>query len=198
MTTIAPQPASARADNSPKGSSQLVGPARLALLLATLLCGLSAGFFFTYEASVTLALADVSDVAYVETFQAINETVRNPAFGIVFFGSIPAIALAIALNWNITAPVPRTLMAAALPLYLAGLMITGTGNVPLNNDLADIEITSPADAAEARADFEEDWNELNLLRSLAIGASFATLATASFFVSSRQTPASASPAEQTA
>ena len=75
----------------------------MTLLLATILVGLSAGFFFTYEASVTLGLAEVSDVAYVETFQAINETVRNPAFGIVFFGSIPAMALAIAMSWT-TAP----------------------------------------------------------------------------------------------
>ncbi len=161
-----------------------VGWIRLALLLATVLTGLSAGFFFTYEASVTLALADVSDVTYVETFQAVNETVRNPAFGIVFFGSMPALILAIAVNWKSTAPIPRALMTAALPLYLAGLIITGTGNVPLNEDLAAVEVTSPAVAAEARADFEDDWNQLNLLRSLAIGASFAATATTTLLVRS--------------
>lgn len=160
------------------------GWTRLALLLATVLTGLSAGFFFTYEASVTLALAEVSDVTYVETFQAINETVRNPAFGIVFFGSIPALIVAIAVNWKSTALIPRALMTAALPLYLAGLIITGTGNVPLNEDLAAVEVTSPAVAAEARADFEDGWNQLNLLRSLALGASFAAMATTTLLVRS--------------
>lgn len=179
-------------------SRSLKHPVRLALLAATVLAGLSAGFFFTYEASVTLALADVSDATYVETFQAINDTVRNPAFGIVFFGSIPAIALAVVLNWKTTAKIPRLLMATALPLYLVGLLITGTGNVPLNNDLAVVEVTSPAAAAEARADFEDDWNQLNLLRSLAIGASFAALATASLLVSSTNSPKSRPTAGQTA
>ena len=173
-------------------------PADLALLAATVLAGLSAGFFFTYEASVTLGLADVSDVTYVETFQAINETIRNPAFGIVFFGSIPAIAVAIITNWKSASPATRALLAAALPLYLIGLIITGTGNVPLNNELADVEITSSAVATAARANFENQWNKLNLLRSLAVGASFVVLATASVLVPRRRKPNDAVGAGQTA
>lgn len=157
-------------------------PNRLAIAFATLLVGLSAGFFFTYEASITLGLAEVSDVAYVETFQAINETVRNPAFGLVFFGSIPAIVIAIATNWRTASAVPRGLVAGALPLYLIGLMITGVGNVALNDDLAEYVELTPAIAAEARSDFEDSWNRLNLLRALTIGASFTALAGASILV----------------
>ena len=152
---------------------------RIALMIATCLVGLSAGFFFTYEASVTLALSEVGDVAYVETFQAINETVRNPAFGVVFFGSIPAIATAIVLGWRTAGRIPRVLLVAALPLYLVGLLVTGTGNVPLNDDLAEYDDITPAVAARARADFEDDWNRLNLIRTLAIGTSFAMLVGAS-------------------
>ena len=151
---------------------------RVTVLVATVLAGLAAGFFFTYEASVTLGLDQVGDVAYVETFQAINETVQNPAFGIVFFGSIPAIALAVAANWKTAPPDARILLAIALPLYLAGLIITGTGNVPLNDDLAAVAIITPESAAAARAAFEDDWNQLNLLRGLAVGASFVSLAIA--------------------
>jgi uncharacterized membrane protein len=157
-------------------------PQRLALAIATVLVGLSAGFFFTYEASVTLALADVSDVTYVEAFQAVNDTVRNPAFGLVFFGSIPAIAIAIAVNWTSVSTAPRVLLGAALPLYLAGLIVTGTGNVPLNEDLADPGALTPAVAAEARAGFEDSWNQLNLLRALAIGTSFAALVGAGILI----------------
>lgn len=162
--------------------SSPVSPTRLTLLLATVLTGLSAGFFFTYEASVTLALAEVSDVTYVETVQAINDTVRNPAFGIVFFGSIPAIALALAANWRTVSLIPRILMTAALPLYLAGLLVTGTGNVPLNEDLAVVNITSPAVATEARSSFEDEWNDLNLIRSLAIAGSFISLVAAGLLI----------------
>jgi len=193
MTTIDPNlhnrtgrsDISRSSENGPVGgerSQPLFSIPRLVLVLATVLAGLSAGFFFTYEASVTLGLADVGDEAYVETFQAINETIRNPGFGIVFFGSIPAIALAIALNWRSIPAMARAFMTAALPLYLAGVVITATGNVPLNNDLADIALAgvedmAPAIAAEARADFEDDWNRLNLLRTITFGASFAALVT---------------------
>lgn len=159
--------------------------ARLTHLVATILVGLSAGFFFTYEASVTLGLAEVGDVTYVEAFQAINETVRNPAFGIVFFGSIPAIAVAVAANWKTAPPASRMLMAVALPLYLTGLIVTATGNVPLNDDLAGHHDPAPAIAAQARADFENDWNRFNLIRAVAIGVSFAALAGAGMFVPDR-------------
>jgi uncharacterized membrane protein len=67
---------------------------RLTLLVATVPAGMTAGCFFAYEVSVTRALADVDDTIYVATFQAINDTIRNAAFGIVFFGTVPAIALA--------------------------------------------------------------------------------------------------------
>lgn len=157
-------------------------PARLALLTATTLVGLSAGFFFTYEASVTLGLAEVGDVAYVETFQAINDTIRNPAFGIVFFGAIPAIAVAIAANWVTASRARRSLLALTLPLYVSGLLITVVGNVPLNNDLGEVGAPTPSVAAEARAAFEDDWNRLNLLRTLAIGASFVSMTAAAVAV----------------
>jgi len=97
--------------------------------------------------------------------QAINDTIANPAFGIVFFGSIPAITLAIAINWRTTRQVPRTLIVAALPPHLAGLTRTGTGNVPLNIDLAVVETITAESASQARDNFEDDWNRLNLLRA---------------------------------
>ena len=150
---------------------------KLSLLVAVVLCGLSAGFFFTYEASVTLGLADVDDETYVTLFQAINDNIRNPAFAATFFGSLPAIVVALAFNWN-RGSVRRRLIAGSLALYAALIAITGTGNVPLNNDLADYTVITAESAAEARAAFEDDWNRLNLLRTIAVTAGFVLLATA--------------------
>lgn len=158
-------------------------PQRVVVAIATLLVGLSAGFFFTYEASVTLALGDVRDVTYVETFQAVNETVRNPAFGIVFFGAIPAMLIAIVVNWADASTRRRALLIAALASYLVGVVITGTGNVPLNDQLATATTLTSEMAAEARREFEADWNRLNLLRSLAVGVSFMALIAAGMFTS---------------
>ncbi len=155
--------------------------ARASLGLATFLVGLSAGFFFTYQYSVLLGLAEVGDGTYIETFQAINATIRNPAFGVVFFGSVPAVALAIATNWSTMTGWRRMLLAAALPLYLAVVAVTFAGNVPLNEELAEFDNSATgqvasAEAATVRADFEGDWNRLNLIRTGAVVAAFGALA----------------------
>ena len=151
---------------------------RLALVAATLLAGLSAGFFFTYQISVTRALAEVDDAAYVATFQAVNETVSNPWFGMVFFGSVPVIVVALAATWSSDTRA-RYLVVAALLLHVALLVVTGTGNVPLNDALAGYTPPFTAQEAEgARADFEAAWNDLNLIRAALSAGAFLALITA--------------------
>lgn len=140
------------------------------LAVATVLMGLSAGFFFAYQFSVIRGLADVDDETYVTTFRALNDTIRNPYFGIVFFGTVPTTALALALNWH--RPPARWAIITALTFYLGCMAITVAGNVPLNDELA----TTTAGFAEARVDFEGPWNRLNLVRTIAVTAGFAALA----------------------
>lgn len=151
---------------------------RISLGLALMLLGLSAGFFFTYEASVTLGLAEVDDVTYVKTFQAINATIRNFWFGLVFFGSVPALGFALAAHRKAKIEI-KVLLTAALILYLGCIAITMAGNVPLNDQLALVSSPTPDIAAVARAEFEADWNQLNLSRTLAVIAGFGCLVAAS-------------------
>ncbi len=138
---------------------------RGAVVASTITVGLAAGFFFTYQVSVTRGLAIVDDRSYVETFQAINETVRTAWFAIVFFGSIPILSAALALNWR-NGRWPRALVGTSLVLYLATFAITAIGNIALNDDLALVTERSPEVLAAARADFENSWNNLNLARTL--------------------------------
>ena len=147
------------------------------LVAAVVLTGLSAGFFYTYEASVTLGLAQVDDTTYVTTFQALNDTIRNPGFGIAFFGALPAIIAALALNWT-SGTIRRWTISAGLGLYLLCLATTAVGNVPLNEELAEVTTVTPATATDARSEFEDDWNRLNLTRTIAVVASFVSLAMA--------------------
>lgn len=159
------------------------GAARAVLLVSTVLTGMFAGFFFTYSASVVLGLDRVDDLTYVRTFQAINDTIRNPAFAIVFFGSIPAAAAALALNrHNRTV---RRLTTAGLLLILSVAAITFAGSVPLNNELATYVDLDAATAAIARSDFESTWNLLNLARSIL--ATLAAMALAGASISARRT-----------
>lgn len=152
-----------------------VSPARLTLLAATVLTGLSAGFFLSYETSVTPGLARVDDTTYVTAFQAVNVAVGNPAFAATFFGPVLLIAAALVLHWT-AGTRARTTLGIALLLYLAVVTITGTGNVPLNGELAEVQLLDAATAAAARGRFEDDWNLLNLFRTGAAVASFAVLA----------------------
>lgn len=166
----------ASADHIEEHQKQYQGVGRITLVLATILTGLSAGFFYTYEASVTIGLAEVGDMAYVETFQAINATVRNPAFGLIFFGPMPALALAAATNWRTSSSTTRALLLGALGFYLATVFVTVSGNVPLNNELAEATELTPALASAARSAFESDWNRLNLVRTTTVTVGFVLLA----------------------
>lgn len=167
------------ADVDPDRSPTTWAPSAF-LAISTVLTGLFAGFFFTYSASVVLGLGQVDDLTYVRTFQAINDTIRNPAFAVVFFGSVPVTAIAIALHR--TRRIVRHLATAGLLLTLTVMAITFAGSVPLNNELATYTELDAVSAATARGDFESTWNLLNLARTvLATGAAVA-LAAASIAV----------------
>ena len=152
--------------------------ARAVHVAAVVLAGLSAGFFFAYEASVIRGLAQVDDLTYVRTFQAINATIRNPMFGIVFLGSFPALLAVNVLHRRFAWSVKRALLGIAPVLYFVGMVITFTGNVVLNNELADVDATSAAAAAEGREAFEDDWNQLDGYRTVAFLGAFVAAASA--------------------
>lgn len=58
------------------------------------------------------------------------------------------------------------------------LAITFAGSIPLNDELATYQALTPEDAAQARSDFEDRWNALNLWRTAASVGSFACLVAA--------------------
>lgn len=146
--------------------------ARAALVAALVVAGLHAGFFLTYEISITPALALVEDLTYVTTFRAINEAVRTPIFMTIFAGAAPLTGLALFLRRS--DPRARTLLAVALLAHVAVIAITAVGNIPLNERLAEL-VVSPDAASAARGWFEQSWNGWNLARTIAtVGAFVAT------------------------
>lgn len=161
------------------------GPARESLVsmptvtstvMAVILLGLAAGFFVTYTISVTRGLTPVSDLAYVEVFQAINDRVRTPQFAAFFFGSVPVTALAAYLTRGTPA---GWLLAAALALYVVAVSgVTHLGNIPLHQELATHAHLNPDIASQARSAFEARWNTLNLIRALGSLGSLTLAATA--------------------
>jgi len=153
----------------------------LVLYVAILLTGLSAGLFYAWAVSVIPGTQRISDTAYLESMQAINRAILNPAFFIAFFGPI------LALGWSTfqyyPAKLPFWLLLLALAAYLIGTFgVTFFGNVPLNDqlDLLDLATLDSAEAKEFRQSYEQKWNRFHLLRTISSVISFGLVLLAVF------------------
>jgi len=139
-----------------------------ALLLATIaIVGLSAGLFYAWSVSVIPGTKKLPDLTYLQTMQSINKAILNPAFFLVFMGSIVLLVLSIWQYYpNKTA---FLLLLAAGLFYLVGTFgVTALGNVPLNNALEALNLTD-MDAkgwAAFRQHYEVKWNKLHTIRTV--------------------------------
>ena len=139
----------------------------MSLLTAVALTGLSAGLFYAWSVSVIPGTRRVTDLVYLETMQSINRAIINPAFFLVFFGSL--ILLAVSSIQHYPTGLPFWLLLTATIAYLVGTFgVTALGNVPLNNVLDALSIgeLSPDQMAAARQRYEVKWNRLHLIRTV--------------------------------
>ncbi len=148
-----------------------LGPAvrALTLVCATLTTGMVAGVYYAFAVSVALGLAAQPDAAYVATMQAINERIENPLFFLSFFGAALFPLAALAAHYSLR---PRSgrfwLVALACVLYIGGsFLLTSFVNVPMNEQLAAVDLDAPARVlAEARDAYEGPWNFWNGVRTV--------------------------------
>lgn len=147
------------------------------VLTSTVGCGLMAGTFFAFSAFVTRALASLPAPHGIAAFQSINTTVLNPVFLGVFLGTAGlCIALGIhsVLSWS--RPGAAWLLGGSLLYLLGNVVVTGVGNVPLNDALAAVDPAS-TEAAKVWRDFLASWPGWNHVRTVT-----ATAAMAAFMV----------------
>jgi len=170
--TLPDRPQPADADHT-RGVRDLLS--HVSLVASLLVAGLHAGFFLTYEISITPAMALLDNTTYATTFQAINEAVRTPTFMVIFAGAAPLTALALYLLR--ADPLARVLLGVALLAHVAVVAITVGGSIPLNERLADVAITDDT-ATTARLWFETRWNAWNLARTIATVGAFTATCTA--------------------
>lgn len=152
----------------------------ISVVAAATTTALIAGFFYAYSASVVRGLGELGDAEYVAAMQAINDTVRNPVFALSFFGALLILPLAAALHAPGGSARSRWLIAAAALYVVGGFGVTFAFNVPLNDQLAalDLASASPAQIADARADYEGTWNAWNAVRTIASTLAVAFVAVA--------------------
>ena len=91
-------------------------PFHAALLAATFLCSLVAGFLFAFAAVVMPGLKTLDDVSFIRAFQAVDRVIRNnqPLFVFVWVGSVLAIVAATILGFRSVTGVDR--VSSSLPL----------------------------------------------------------------------------------
>lgn len=145
----------------------------IALFMAVLLTGLSAGLFYAWSVSVIPGTRKLADVTYLESMQSINRAILNPAFFLIFFGSL--LMLIISCVKQFQSGATYWLLLAATLIYLAGTLgVTAFGNVPLNDTLDPIKLSgmSPAQLAEFRQHYESKWNRLHMIRTVFAVLSF--------------------------
>lgn len=147
------------------------------LLVTTLFTGLMAGLFAAFAYSVMPGLGRSSDRTFVEAMQAINKAIVNPAFMLLFMGSIPLLGLAVVLAWRGQSRPVLPWLIAALVLYIVAFMVTSGVNVPLNDALAHAgDPDNIRQLAKVRSDFEGSWVAWNIVRALLHTAAFGCLA----------------------
>ena len=152
------------------------------LFSTVILTGLSAGFFYAWQVSVIPGTRNVGDHAYLETMKSINRAILNPAFFLVFFGTLILLGLASFYELSTSKLVFGLTLLASIT-YLAGTFgVTAFGNVPLNNELDVLKITeiSTEKINEFRKYYESNWNRLHRIRTVFSVISFLLLLVAVF------------------
>jgi uncharacterized membrane protein len=134
-------------------------------VLALVLLGLMAGFFFAFAIDVAPAMARLDAAGYIVTQQHINSVVRNAVFGFTYFGSavLPFLA-ALAAVWVGRRRIAVGWLLVAVVYFGAVFWVTRTVNVPINNELATWSATAPPTNWQNARD---TWNQSNVIRTMA-------------------------------
>ncbi|WP_449287047.1 anthrone oxygenase family protein [Marinobacter sp. PE14] len=143
----------------------------LALIVATLLSALTAGFVFSFASVVMPGIGNLTDKEFIRAFQAIDGVIQagQPFFGLVWIGSVIAlVAAAILAVLQLEGIVPTLVVASTIAYALGVQLTTFRINVPLNNALQMLNVDDMGELAldSARRSFEHRWVRWNLIRTV--------------------------------
>ncbi|HUM12078.1 MAG TPA: anthrone oxygenase family protein [Myxococcaceae bacterium] len=133
---------------------------------ATVGTGLAGGIFFAFSSFVMRALGAVPPRAGIAAMNAINVTVINPGFMLVFLGTaVLSVGLALA-SFRWWGSLDGALLLVASLLYLVGCLgVTMVRNVPLNDALAALG-PDPSDSTGLWSRYLVEWTRWNHVRTL--------------------------------
>ena len=148
-----------------------------ALLLATLGTGLTAGLCFTWANAVTPGIGQLGNLGYLSAFQAMNRSILNPTFFLVFLGPMLLQLINIWLFRAESHTLLWVLIGAAVLYFFGLVLVTVFGNVPLNEmlDQTVLENATAEDLQDLRTRFESAWNRFHRVRVWTTVLSFLVL-----------------------
>ncbi|MCB0191684.1 MAG: DUF1772 domain-containing protein [Anaerolineae bacterium] len=144
---------------------------QITLILATFFTSLVVGFLFAFAIVVMPGIKALPDREFIRAFQVIDGVIQNnqPLFIVVWVGSaLTLIVSAIFGMWQLDGISRVTLLLAAFA-YIVGVQLpTITINVPLNNRLQTLDVSSADNIMQKRFrdDFESRWNFWNSFRTI--------------------------------
>ncbi|SNC74657.1 Uncharacterized membrane protein [Marinobacter sp. es.048] len=143
----------------------------LVMIVATLLCALTAGFVFSFASVVMPGIGNLTDKEFIRAFQAIDGAIQagQPVFGLVWIGSVFALVAAAILAVLQHEGIVPTLVVATAIAYILGVQLTTFRiNVPLNNTLQALNADDMDELTldSARRSFEHRWVRWNLVRTV--------------------------------
>jgi uncharacterized membrane protein len=143
----------------------------LVLILATLLCALTAGFVFAFATVVMPGTGKLGDKEFIRSFQVIDGIIQagQPVFGLVWMGSAVALLVSAVMGAMQLDGVERAFVVASALVYVFGVQVpTFRKNVPLNNTLQrlDVDAMDEYALASARRAFESRWVRWNTIRTV--------------------------------
>lgn len=126
---------------------------------------------YAYACSVNPGLRKLRDIEYLHAMQSINRAILNPWFLVCFMGAWP---LQLIAAWLVhrsggNSDVVILIGLSAIAYFVGVILVTGMGNVPLNEALDQTAIdTLSNEALRLRRDsFEIPWNRFHLIRTIA-------------------------------
>jgi uncharacterized membrane protein len=148
-----------------------MGVFQIALIVATFLCALVAGFLFAFAVVVMPGIRRLHDREFIRAFQMMDRVIQKnqPVFMLVWVGSVVALVSSAVLGIGRLDGVERLLTIVATLIYIFGVHLpTITRNIPLNNRLQTLNVDTMDETTQktARQDFEPRWNQWNLIRTV--------------------------------
>lgn len=141
------------------------------LITTALLVAITCGILYGYACSVNPGLGKLRDAEYLKAMQEINRAILNPWFMVCFIGPIilfPVSGLLV-FRQEGTGQLLTLVSLSGIIYFIGVFVVTGAGNVPLNETLDHIQLSSLTDEKlrACRDAFEIPWNKFHLIRTAA-------------------------------